>query len=141
MATPYSKPFGKFLSLIEDIDHGLMTSDEIKADCIDYLDMAITDYFTSCRKDLDDRDDELEQFNPDLDRAEINLIARAMKLIWLECEIATFRNMERDIGTRDFQPSSSHMQLKALLQLQDAEERRFRRIKMNYDNKDFAGLS
>lgn len=83
MATSYTKLYEAVLPKFKDFDIPIMTVDEVYEMLHDYLRPAIVS-FHICKKNLSDRDDDLKQFNVDLDDNEIEILSNYMLLSFLD---------------------------------------------------------
>lgn len=83
MATPYDVIWANLLPKFKSYEIPLMTAEEVK-DCLhDYIIPAVS-RFHICRKDLSNRNDELEQFNSDLSDMEIEILSNYVLLEYLD---------------------------------------------------------
>ena len=85
MATPYEKLYENLLSKFRDYDIPLMTTEEVKDYLHDFLNPAISKFHV-CRKDLSDRDDNIQRFNADLSDVEIEIISNYMLIEYIDSE-------------------------------------------------------
>ena len=83
MSTPYEKLYENLLPKFRSYEIPLMTEEEVKEYLHEFLIPAIT-RFHVCRKDLNDRDDELECFNVDLSTTEIEILSNYMLLEYID---------------------------------------------------------
>ena len=85
MATPYEKLYENLLSKFRDYDIPLMTTEEVKDYLHDFLSPAISKFHV-CRKDLSDRDDNIQRFNADLSDVEIEILSNYMLIEYIDSE-------------------------------------------------------
>lgn len=83
MPTPYEKIYENVLPKFKSYDILKMTENEVKEYLHDYLISAIS-RFHVCKKDLSNRDDNLEQFNVDLSDIEIEILSNYVVLEYLD---------------------------------------------------------
>lgn len=86
MATPYSVIYEKFLNRIEDFKLADLPTNDLTEMCHDWMLSAIAK-FRKCKNDLKDRDDELSQFNVDLEEEEIEILAILMNREWVSQQL------------------------------------------------------
>ncbi len=140
MPTPFQEIYEKFLSLIDDYELALFSDEELKFILFNYLNRAISLDFKQCRKDLNDYDKELEQFNVKLSNEEQWIIAHGMVLSWIEPKIQRERLLRDAISDRDYKESSHANQLKELLNLESNNRNKLKEYLINYTYNDFEGL-
>lgn len=85
MATPYEKLYENLLPKFRSYEIPLMSVEEVKDYLHDYLIPAIS-RFHVCRKDLSDRDDVLQQFNPQLSDTEIEILSNYLLIEYIDSE-------------------------------------------------------
>ena len=83
MPTPYEKIYENVLPKFKSYDIFKMTENEVKEYLHDYLISAIS-RFHVCKKDLSNRDDNLEQFNVDLSDIEIEILSNYIVIEYLD---------------------------------------------------------
>ena len=83
MPTPYEKIYENVLPKFKSYDILKMTENEVKEYLHDYLISAIS-RFHVCKKDLSNRDDNLEQFNVDLSDIEIEILSNYIVIEYLD---------------------------------------------------------
>lgn len=85
MATPYEKLYENLLPKFRDYEIPLMTTEEVKDYLHDFLIPAISKFHV-CRKDLNDRDDNIQRFNIDLSDVEIEILSNYMLIEYIDSE-------------------------------------------------------
>lgn len=85
MATPYEKLYENLLPKFRDYDIPLMTTEEVKDYLHDFLIPAIS-RFHVCRKNLNDRDDNIQRFNVDLSDVEIEILSNYLLIEYIDSE-------------------------------------------------------
>lgn len=102
MATPYSDVFNVFLGKITDYDLPKF-NDIDREDILEgYMVSACVKFNKACLVDLYDRDNDLKQFNNDLDDEIIDIITENMLVEWLKPKLLSTENLENALSTKDF---------------------------------------
>ena len=115
MPTPYEKLYENLLPKFRSYDIPLMTTDEVKDYLHDYFIPAIS-RFHVCRKDLNDRDDIIEEFNADLSDVEIEILSNYMLLEYLDSTyIRTPTLLKVNLSSADFNSYSPANMLDKLM--------------------------
>lgn len=83
MSTPYEVLYANLLPKFKSYEIPIMTEEEVKEYLHDFLIPAIS-RFHVCRKDLNDRDDVLEQFNSELSCTEIEILSNYLLLEYID---------------------------------------------------------
>ena len=143
MATPYEVIYDNIIYKFRSYDIATMTDIEVKGQLHDYLIPAIA-RFHICRKDLNDRDDELEQFNIDLTNEEIEIISNFCLLEYLDSTyIRTSTLLKVNLSSSDFNAFSPANMLDKLILMRDTYRRENEMLLSRYsyltarDNKIF----
>lgn len=119
MPTPYERLYENLLPKFRSYEIPMMTEDEVKANLHDYIIPAIAE-FHICRKDLSDRDDELEQFNSELSDMEIEILSNYMLLRYIDATyIRTPTLLRVNLVSSDFHAFSNANQLDKLNAMQE----------------------
>ncbi|HBN04395.1 MAG TPA: hypothetical protein DD434_01210, partial [Bacteroidales bacterium] len=84
MATPFQDIYDKFLNYIEDVELAKLYDEELEYLLENYLSRAVSLDFKQCKKNLNNVDKDLKQFNEDLTSEEQWIIATGMVMSWLE---------------------------------------------------------
>lgn len=113
MATPYSKVYNAFLGKIKDYNLGELSDVLMEYDMHILLESALP-YFLCPTTDLSKRNDELQEFDGDLDPEEINILASLMKREWFRRGIADTDVTQQKFGESDFEFKSQASHLNAL---------------------------
>lgn len=140
MATPFQDIYDKFLSLIDDYTLALITDEELEDLLSNYLSRAISLDFKQCRKDLNNIDKTIKQFNDELSLEEQWIIANGMVLSWLEPKLKRERLLRDAITDRDYKETSHANQLKELMNLEEITKRKLKEYIISYTHNDFDGL-
>lgn len=118
MPTPYERIYEGFLPKLQSYDIYKMTEDDVK-DCLhDYLVSAIAKFHV-CRKDLNDRDDLLQRFNPDLSDMEIDILVNYMLLEYIDATYVRVPTLLKvNLSSTDFNAFSPANMLSKLTEMQ-----------------------
>jgi len=117
MATPYEKLYENLLPKFKSYEIPLMTEEEVKEYLHDYIIPAVA-RFHVCRKDLSDRDDELECFNSDLSDDEIEILSNYLLLEYIDSTyIRTPTLLKVNLSSKDFNSYSPANMLDKLMQM------------------------
>ena len=118
MATPYEKIYANLLPKFKDYEIPLMTEDEVKDEIHDYIIPAIA-RFHICYQDLNDRDDDLEQFNITLTDMELEILSNYVLLEYIDSKyIRTPVLLKVQYSSKDFNSFSNANHLDKLLSMQ-----------------------
>ena len=119
MSTPYEKMYANLLPKFKSYEIPIMTEDEVKEYLHDYIIPAIS-RFHVCRKDLDDRDDELECFNCDLSNKEIEILSNFLLLEYIDSNyIRVPVVLQVNLSSSDFNAFSNANLLGKLLEMHE----------------------
>lgn len=122
--TPYEKIYGRFLNKITDyaildqLNKG--NQDFVKRRMLSYLNGAIA-LFTYGGDKLQNRDDELEQFNTLLSDLEIEILAKLMVVEYLSPVLINSDKIETRLSSKDFNEFSSANLIKEVREIRDKE--------------------
>lgn len=106
MPTLYEKLYENLLPKFRSYDIPLMTTEEVKDYLHDFL-IPATSRFHVCRKDLNDRDDILQQFNVELSDIEIEILSNYMLIEYIDSEyIKTPTVLKVSLASTDFKAYS-----------------------------------
>lgn len=83
MATPYEKLYENLLPKFRSHEIPLMSVEEVKDYLHDFLIPAVSKFHV-CRKNLDDRDDNIQKFNVDLSDTEIEILSNYMLIEYID---------------------------------------------------------
>lgn len=132
MATPYSVIHSSAIHKFSD--YGLLDFVPSDRDRMlwYYLRSAIVDFQRICRTDLSDRDEELQQFNQDLDDEVIEILATGEAYYWVKPLVASQENFHNQMNTKDYSFFSPANLLDKLLTLQEQLWDEFKRKMFDY---------
>lgn len=115
MSTLYEVIDNSFLNKITD-DYLLTLFTDDLYNLIDSYRKSASIKFKQCKK-LQDRDDELEQFNQTLTDEEIEILANLMVLEWLKPRINSIEALRQTMASRDYTMYSQAQHLDVLIRL------------------------
>lgn len=104
MSTPYYVVDNSFLNKITD-DYLLTLIDENLYKLIGDYRTSASVRFKQCKK-LQDRDDELKQYNQTLTDEEVEILANLMILEWLKPQINSIELLKQSMSTKDYKLTS-----------------------------------
>jgi hypothetical protein len=138
MTTPFCDIYDSFLTKIDDPDLINLLPDDMESIMMNWLKSAIT-LFPKCKKDLNDYDDVLQQFNQDLNLSEIEILSTWMKYEYLDKKIYRETLLEQSISTKDYAMYSQANHLQQLINLKDITYREATKKVTDYmfNNTDF----
>lgn len=117
MATPYNKIYANVLNKFHSYEIPIMTDGEIEEYLYDFLISAIPKFYI-CRVDLNEKDDELKEFNNDLSDLEIEILSNYLLLDYLDSTyIRTSTLLKVSLSSNDFHAYSPANMLDKLLSM------------------------
>lgn len=123
MSTPYTAIYENMLPKFRSYEIPLMTIEEVQEYLHDFIAPAIA-RFHICRKDLNDRDETLEQFNVDLSLTEIEIISNFALIEYVDSiYVRTATLLKVNLSSSDFNSYSPANMLDKLLAMHDAYRR------------------
>lgn len=137
MSTPYSKIDNMFISDIFD-DTLLEFTEEERKEILDNLRTKAITRFKACKKNLNDRDDELQQFNITLSDEECLIIATIMRKFWLNDKIYNLELLKQRMSTKDWKLSSQAEHLLRLTVLKQDLESEISKMIVQYTNYNYS---
>lgn len=144
MATPYEDIFKRFKKRIEDKDLPNFDEDDQKEMLTDWLDTAIG-YIEldglKIQNDLSDRDNDLQEFNADLNNSEKEIIAMYMVVAWYEPKINSLETTLMFIGSKDEKWTAQKDQLAMQKEKRDYWRLEARKYFRNYGYKNNSYIS
>lgn len=136
MATPFETIIDCFLGKITDDMYMELTYEDTLKDAQLFLLDAIP-YFEFPRFALYDYNVNLAEYNVDLTREEINILALLMKTAWLERQINSIENTRMKYSGSDFKMTSQANHLSKLLQLKSENVRESTHAQRLYKRRKF----
>lgn len=123
MSTPYTAIYENMLPKFRSYEIPLMTIEEVQEYLHDFIAPAIA-RFHICRKDLNDRDETLEQFNVDLSLTEIEIISNFALIEYIDSTyVRTATLLKVNLSSSDFNSYSPANMLDKLLAMHDTYRR------------------
>lgn len=117
MPTPYEVLYENILLKFRSYEIPNMTEIEVKELLQDYLKPAIAKFHV-CRQDLNDRNDELEQFNCELTNSEVEILSNYALLEYLDATyIRTPTLLKVNLSSSDFNAFSPANMLDKLMEM------------------------
>ncbi len=140
MATPFQDIYDKFLNYIEDVELAKLYDEELEYLLENYLSRAVSLDFKQCKKNLNNVDKDLKQFNEDLTSEEQWIIATGMVMSWLEPKIKREDLLRASITDRDYKESNHANQLDKLMDLEESTRKKLKQYIISYTHNNFDGL-
>lgn len=137
--TPYQKIFDAFLLKIEDLDLARLDPASQQAMLVGWLDAAIgflEEDSLQLTHDYTDRNDELAQFNVDLDNREIQVLALYMVVAWYEPKVNSLEHTTMMYGSKDEKWDNKKDHYKAVSDIQEKYRKRARKYIRNYSTRN-----
>lgn len=137
--TPYQKVFDTFLLKIEDLDLARLDPASQQAMLVGWLDAAIgflEEDSLQLTHDYTDRNDELAQFNVDLDNREIQVLALYMVVAWYEPKVNSLEHTTMMYGSKDEKWDNKKDHYKAVSDIQEKYRKRARKYIRNYSTRN-----
>lgn len=137
--TPYQKVFDAFLLKIEDLDLARLDPASQQAMLVGWLDAAIgflEEDSLQLTHDYTDRNDELAQFNADLDNREIQVLALYMVVAWYEPKVNSLEHTTMMYGSKDEKWDNKKDHYKAVSDIQEKYRKRARKYIRNYSTRN-----
>lgn len=117
MATPVQKIYDKFQMLITDFEILDYSNEDQKRMLFSWLDFSCGEFYM-CIK-VDSLNETLQQFDDDLDREEINILAYGMIPSWLSPKLLHEDNIKQRLGDKDYKTYSPANMLEKLINLKN----------------------
>ena len=136
MATKYDEVYRKFLSRISDYDFLEFDVSTQYAIMHDYLTSAAADFNDVCRVDLDDRDELILQFNTDLTKKEVEILAVGMVCYWLGTKGLSTDNLRNALNTKDYTVFSPSKLFEQIQNAYHTASQQFRFLKNMYSYRN-----
>ena len=141
--TPYSKIFKAFLTEVQDdsfrVDTSIPEQVALVTDDLTSLLHKSLVKFSYPKMDLRAHDDDLQEFEEDLDLEEIEILATGMVVAWALRENYNMDIMRPTMTTKDFTTYAQAPHLRALSHVALEAEKRHKRMLIKYSirNKDY----
>lgn len=139
--TYYEEVYEVFLRTVDSYDFEQMDDDELKETLYGYLDLGRLAFSTYISKDFYDDSPSEGRFNFKLSRAEMTLLAMAMKLEWVREHKHSEELMRKSIGDRDYAAVQGYQYLEKLQSMENqlTKELDSRINRIEYSNQDLYG--
>lgn len=102
MATSYTVIIERFLSTVSEYMFLDMLKEDRYAILVPYLIGASTQFNSACVFDLEDRDEDLQQFNADLTDEEIDILVDLMRVEWMKHKLYNSEKLRNGMSTKDY---------------------------------------
>lgn len=133
--TPYSKVFRVFLGKITDPLYSAFDAEVAEDDMMLLLDDAILN-FDYPKVDLRAKNDELQEFDNELNFDEIQLLGYLMAHSWLRRQLRDVELLRQTMSPLEFQKYSQANHISILLNLQSADWQDIERLKKRYSRRE-----
>lgn len=140
MATPYESIYERALFKVKDLKLGQMDESQRRYVLRQYLNSSVADFCTKCDKDLDDRDDVVEEFTADLTNEEQEILALGIAYYWLSAKIMDRELIRNKISTKDYQYFSPANLMREINTMRESvrQEYKHRLVDYTYDHGDLS---
>lgn len=132
MATPYSEIIDTFIGKVTDYDLPKFTDVEKDEIVFGFMKSACTRFAKVCKVDLYDRDEDLKQFNQDLNDEIVEVLSEIMLVEWLKPKVLSSENLKNCLRTKDYSMFSPHDMLKQLKETLELLQKESKRLINNY---------
>ena len=113
-----------------------MSADTANSIVISYIPKACI-MFESCNQNLEDRDDELQQFNFELSKTNFEILCNFMLITYLDAEyICVPQMLKSRLSTSDFHSLNLHNQLSKVMELRTMLKSENDQLAINKSYKD-----
>jgi hypothetical protein len=138
MATPFSTVYDSFLTKIDDTSLLSLTTENLESMMKNWLFSAIT-LFPKCKKNLNDYDEVIQQFNVDLNLTEIEILSTWMKYSYLDKKVYRETLLKQRNSSKDDSSYSQANHLQQLINLKELTYREATKKATDYlfNNTDF----
>lgn len=134
MATPYQTVYDRALQKCTDYDLVTLPDIELTEMLHSWLLSAIAK-FRQCKNNLKDRDDELAQFNSDLEDEEIEILAIMIVREWLQPQLRSTLLTRQIFGGKEEQYYSQAAHLKELMDMDNSLKVEAQKLTRDYTYK------
>ncbi|MCC4466847.1 hypothetical protein [Limosilactobacillus reuteri] len=139
--TQFDEVYEVFLASIDSYDLAKLDDDELSDTLKSYLLSGVEVFDTYIDKEFTDYDTQNSCFNFKLNRREINILAKAMKLEWVRLKKHSQELMEKAYGDRDYSAIQGYRYLEELqlMEVQLSKEIKNEINTIEYANSDLYG--
>lgn len=143
MATPYSDVLNRAMFRFRDYDFLRMSYDEVQTVLMAFLHSAVADFAPICSDDLYDVDENLAQFNADLDAEVQEILALGVAFHWTSARVLDQELLRNSMSTKDYTYFSPANLLRESQTLRETLRKEYnnRMIQYSYHHGDIAGIS
>ena len=139
MATTYDKIYNRALAKIQDFDLVALQDRDLEEMLHGWL-MAAIAKFRQCKNDLSDRDEELRQFNVDLEDEEVEILAIMVVREWLAPQVHSALLTKQIFGGKEENYFSQSAHLKQLMDADTSLRVEAQKLSRDYSyNHDLRG--
>lgn len=131
MGTPFNNIYDLFLAQTKNYELYQM-SDAVLTENLQLWLLAAIPYFQICKKDLEDYDEELAEFNEKLTNSEQFILAKYMVHSYISTFLIREENLSQALNSKDYRTYSPANQLKALQSLCDHIKREGATLQSQY---------
>lgn len=114
MATEYSEIYNIFLQKVKDYDLAELEEGDAEENLLRMMKGACANFYSVCRQDLKDRDDETSTFTDDLDDEVKEIISELMIVEWIKPRLNNTEHLRNVLNTKDFNQFSPANLLKEI---------------------------
>lgn len=139
MATAYDKIYNRALTKIQDFDLVGLSDRDLEEMLHGWL-MSAIPKFRQCKNDLSDRDEELRQFNIDLEDEEIEILAIMVVREWLQPQVHSALLTKQIFGGKEESYFSQASHVKELMDMDAQLKTEAQKLSRDYSfNHDVRG--
>lgn len=141
MSTPFSDIYTKSNVLFEDSELlSKLTDLELDELLEIFLSKSRSIYFKSCKKDLNDINNDTKVFNQDLNEEEQWILAIGIRLVWLERKLYKEENLRNRITPKEYNSFSGGNLIDKLTILRNETEKDLKGKVIDYTFNSFEGF-
>lgn len=139
MATSYNTVYNRALQKFTDYEFANLPERDMEEMLHDWLLSAIAK-FRQCKNDLSDRDEELRQFNIDLEDEEIEILGIMVAREWLQPQLQSSLLTKQIFGGKEENYFSQSQHIKELIDLDSRLKTEAQKLSRDYSyNHDLRG--
>lgn len=142
MATNYDSIFNAALSRITDHDLLLLAEEDRENVLLGYLKAAQADFLNICQYDLTKYDDDMAEYEEDLDDECVEILALGVASYWSSAKALNAKLFKNAINTKDYTFFAPSTLLNSLKSLRDTLNKEYQQkiINYSYTHGDIANL-
>ena len=139
MATPYDIVYNRALQKFTDYEFANLPERDMEEMLHDWLLSAIAK-FRQCKNDLSDRDEELRQFNVDLEDEEVEILGIMLAREWLQPQLQSSLLTKQIFSGKEQNYFSQSQHIKELIELDNRLKTEAQKLSRDYSyNHDIHG--